>query len=428
MRREIIAQLKALRHGDVNPSQHWLKSNRELLLSQIKNTVSADKKNKFVLENFWLGLSIFLPKSFVYSVLKPATALILIVAMLAGGWIATVQASYESLPGDLLYSAKRATEKTRAAVVDAVGTKTASTKLHAEFAKRRANETKKLVSTSDPQKMEKAKGAVSDLKDEISVMSAKLEEIKSSDSAASTAKNITQDAEQIKGVLSEVKANLLSAPSTTAGGELTAQVSEAKSLTKDAAVKAVAVMVEKHLQGDNSVSTAEVKQTIVKQLQATVSEAAASKQNVDEMKKAVDLVKTEVKEMSAATPISTSTQALSEQVDVVAKQAESAVQITRQISTAASDTASKAVVMLSNDNLAQAITLMKEASTVNKEAERLLDNTLKTVQNVLPTMVVVKEDMPGVLPTSTIMITATSTAATATTVPAVILIVTSATR
>ena len=60
-----------------------------------------------------------------------------------------------------------------------MGSKTTETKLHVEFAKRRAAETKKIVAGVDPAKNAQAKQSVADLKTEIASVNNKLEESKS---------------------------------------------------------------------------------------------------------------------------------------------------------------------------------------------------------------------------------------------------------
>ena len=179
MSKEIIRQLKSLKHADTGPSEEWLKNNRELLLSQIRNTV-PEKNNrvKFSVDNFWQATSIFLPQTLVYRVIKPMTAIILILAMGIGSWVATVSASYESLPGEWLYSAKRATETFQSVSAEVVGNKNEAASLHGEFAKRRAVEIKSIVSQNDPSKIEIVSKTVNDLKQELNSVSNKLEEIK----------------------------------------------------------------------------------------------------------------------------------------------------------------------------------------------------------------------------------------------------------
>lgn len=392
---DIIKQLKTLKHQDVNPGEAWLKNNRELLMSQIKNTVKQDSNNKFRMENVWQSFSIFLPQSFVQTIVRPATALALIMAMVGGGWVATVSASSESLPGDWLYTAKRVTEQTQAAVVAVVGDKKAEANLHVEFAKRRAIETKKII--SDPQKIGMAMNTVNDLKNEIQSVSSTLNDLKSNDVSAQAARDISQNASQIQNVLTEVKTDLLTTPTSTAAnlGDLSTQVAEAKNLTKDTAVKAVEVMVAKHLQGDNSVSKDEVKQVITDQLQSAVADAAISQQNTADVNQAINIVRTEVAAISKDakhdkdTSLVSSTQILSTQLEAASKQTQSALTQTQQVGVSTTQQASEGQLFLSQDNLMQAVDMVRVVSDATKVSEQIADNTIKTVQTVLPVISVV---------------------------------------
>ena len=408
--REIIRQLKSLKHAKVKPSEKWLKDNRALLLSQIKNTVAQKTDTKFHMENIWQGMSIFLPSSFVYKVVRPVGVVMLIIAMGVGSWVATVDASYESLPGEWLYSAKRATEKTQVAVANVVGDKNGVTKLHMEFAKRRAAETKKIISTNVPNKIKIASETVNDLKKEIETVSDKLKEIKTiQNSSAEMAQNINQDAQQIKDVLKEVKVNLLASVNTTTVANLSDQVSEVKNLAKDTAAQAVDVMVAKHLQGDTSVSKDDVKQAINDQLQSVIKEAAELKQNAVEVNKVITVASKEAKEIARdarGADLVSSTQALSNKITEASKQTQAAVSTTQQFNSDAGKTVDEGQTLLSQDNLTQAMDKVKEANTAVTQAEKIADDTLKAVQAVLPVIAVVVEDPK--ISTSSITISTTS--------------------
>jgi hypothetical protein len=410
MSRELIRQLKSLKHAEIKPSEKWLKSNRELLLSQIKNTVIPKENTKFDFETIWQALSIFLPYSFVHKVVRPVVVVLLMVGMGISSWVVAASASSESLPGEWLYPAKRVTEATQVIVADVVGDTNGSTLLHAEFAKRRAEETRDIVSQNDPDKIEIAAKTVSDLKDEMETVSAKLEEIKAAqDSKAEMAQNINQNAQEIKDVLKEVKVNLLAnTVTTTDSDDLSVQISEVKNLAKDTAVRAVEIMVEKHLQGDTSVSKDDVKQAINDQLQSAIKDANELKQSVDEVNKVIGAVKTEVNVLAKdakGTDLVSTTQALSDKIDAASKQTQAAVSSTQQFNVVAGKTVDEGQTLLSQDNLASAVDKIKEVNTVTAQSEKITDDTLKAVQNVLP-VVAVATDIPAV--TSTIVIVTTT--------------------
>ncbi|HSR88845.1 MAG TPA: DUF5667 domain-containing protein [Candidatus Udaeobacter sp.] len=397
MNRDLIKQLKSLKQAEVKPSEKWLQNNRELLLSQIKNTISPKEENhKFSFESIWQAMSIFLPSSFVHQIVRPVVVVMLIIGMGVGSWVVAASASSDALPGEWLYPAKRVAEKTQVTMADAIGDKNGSTKLHVEFAKRRAIETRTIIAQNDPAKIQIASQAISDLKDEMQTVSSKLEEIKSTqDSSAEVVQNINQNAQEIKDVLKEVKVSLLANnEASTSTNDLSAQVSEVKNLAKDTAVRAVEIMVEKHLQGDVSVSKDDIKQAISDQLQSAVKDAAESKQSVEEVNKAIGVVKTEVNGLARdnkdAASVST-TQALSDKIDETSKQTQAAASSTQQLNVEASKTVSEGQILLSQDNLASAVGKIKEANTATSQSEKVSDDTLKSVQNVLPVVAVTAE-------------------------------------
>jgi F0F1-type ATP synthase membrane subunit b/b' len=396
---KIAKQLKELRQTEVNPNQEWLKTNRELLLLQIKNTVSAkdSKENKFLLDNVKFAFSFV---SFFISArraMRPMVVALLVLMIGAGGWIATVEASYEALPGEWLYPAKRVTEKTQAVVTTLVGTKSAETKMHVEFAKRRAVETKKIVASQDPERIKNANTTVNELKQEIKNVNTNLEEMKNSrtSEAAKTTKDIGKEAEEIKDVLKEVKVNLLASVSSTVNTDLTDAVKEAKDALKDTAVKAVEVLVSKHLDGDQNVSKAEVNTAIITQLQSSADEAGNSKDSAAEVNNAVKDVVKEAKivdEKNVDNKISAVT-AVTEIIKQAASTTADAAKRTNEMSSETDKKVVEAKQFLTIGDLSKAMNTIKEVNNTAKEAEKISDNSIKSVQTVLPVVAVVKEDI-----------------------------------
>ena len=325
--------------------------------------------------------------------IRPAVAFVLIFALGLGGWAATVSASYEALPGDWLYAAKRAAEKTQVAVTDVVGDKNDVVKLHGELAKRRAIETKKIVSQNNPDKIAIAVKTVSDLKDEIKTINTKLEEIKTgSNTGAVAVKDINQSTQEIKGVLKEVRVNLLASNNQAETTDLSSQVSEVKNLVQDTAVKATEILVEKHLQGDTSVSKEEVKEVINTQLKSAAQDAAESNQNIAEVNKAVDVVKDEMasKVQAKATLVAPSdAKVISSQIDAASKQTQAAVNTAQQLNTEAGKTATEGQISLSQDKLTEAVDQLKKVNATTNQVEQITDTALKTVQTILPVVAVV---------------------------------------
>lgn len=398
MSKILIRQLKTLRHKEVKPNEAWLKNNRELLLSQIRNTVPAQPARKMTFDNFVEFFAIFLPQSFVHRVVRPVIAFVLVLAMGVGSWVATVSASYQALPGDFLYSTKRATETIQVKGAEVVGDTNNAAKLHLEFAKRRAVETKTIVSQNNPEKIKIAAQTVDDLKNEIQNINSKLEEIKTSDdSAGDLVKDISKNTQEINGVLKEVKVNLLVSTDKENSADLATQVSEVKSIVKDTAVKAVEVMVVKHLQGDESVSKDDVKEAITTQLQSAAKDVVESKDSITEVNKAINVVKTEVtnaiaKETKSTSLTTTAENAqLSEKIEATSKQTQEAVTNFQKVSTETDKTVSEGKELLSQDNLSSAIDKIKEVNAATAEVEKITDATLKAVQQILPVVTAVAD-------------------------------------
>lgn len=416
MSKQLIQQLKGLKHGEANPRAEWVRNNRDFLLSQIKNTLPAESEKRFMRtswQSVWPALSIFLPQNFVYNVLRPVAILLVVVSVATSGWITTVDAAYESLPGDLLYPAKRVAEKTQVTVAAVLGDKSAETKLHVKFARRRATETKKIVAIAalNPKKKGDAVQAVAELKKEMKNVEDGLTEMKiaavGQPGAAEAAKDVGQNTEQIKVMLKEVKDDLL-VSSSTEDRALSQEVSNVKDLVKDVGMQAMEVMVTKHMEGDQSVSSDEVRQTISKSLQATATDATESKQNARSAQAVAEAVKTEVNDQSKVLPlpaVTTESRALSEKVSSVsAGTKEAAIQ-----TSAASVEVDKKVVeaqrLLVSGDLAGAVDKAREASTAASESEKISDSAVQQVQTVVP-IVVVKENV-GILPLPVIVATGT---------------------
>ncbi|OGH94941.1 MAG: hypothetical protein A2538_04600 [Candidatus Magasanikbacteria bacterium RIFOXYD2_FULL_41_14] len=392
--RELIEQLKALKHSEVRPREEWLKNSRSLLLSQIKNTVEPEAKHSYKIDNVWTGLSIFLPKSFVYSIVRPVAVLLVVMMVATSGWVTTVDAAYNTLPGDWLYPAKRAAEKTQVAVATAVGAKTTETKLHTEFAKRRATEAKQIVKSNDPKKNEKVAQVVNDLKKEIQNVNNNLSAEQNGAMSASVIKEVKQDIEQINNVLQEVKTNSLASPSTTVATATTQAVSDVKNLVQDAGVKATEVLVNKQMNGDTTVSSDEVKKEISNTLDAVVTSVGNNKQSIDAANVVMEAAQAGVQKESSASGATASAKALSDRIDVVVAETKVAAEQTQAAKVVADQKISEAKDLLDKGDLVSAVDKMKEAAAATDVAEKLSDKTLSNAHAVLPVATVIKEVAP----------------------------------
>ena len=128
----------------LNPDSSWVARNRANLMAQIGNTVSGDQP-RFRFDYVWQAINIFVPGRLAYTVVRPMAVFVLVGAVATSGWIASVGATQNCLPGEICYGVKLAAEKTQELVTTVTGAKDQQAQMHLEFATRRANEVKKVV-------------------------------------------------------------------------------------------------------------------------------------------------------------------------------------------------------------------------------------------------------------------------------------------
>lgn len=378
MSKELIKQLKNLKHNEVSPRPEWLKSNRAVLLSQINNTVPAEKES--LMENVWLGMSILLPKKFVFGFVRPIAVLLVVALVGTSGWIATVDASYESVPGDLLYPAKRMLERTQITAASVIGARHTTTKLHSEFAKRRAAEINNVIKSGEKMDSIKVSSAVSDLKSELKNVSDNLEKVKSDPGSGNLAKEMQKNNEKIKNSLNEAKKSL-SSDSSVEVLTISKDITEAKDLTVNASVQVLELLVKKHQDGE--VSKEDISMVIDQTMENAVADMEAKKQKIQTVKSVVDAMM-DVKEVVGVDEEGVS------KIDNITIKTNEAVE---QVNVAANQVADKVIEiknMVENGELAEAITMVKSATETTRNAEKIQDDSLIAVQKVVP-MPLIKE-------------------------------------
>jgi len=143
-------QLKKLKNTNsrINPDRSWVLENKEKMMCQIGNS-TTNEKNTFSFTYIWDMINVIVPGQMVYSVVRPVLVFLLIGAVATSGWIASVGATANSLPGDIGYGVKMATEKTQQIVASMTSSDQKEAELHLEFATRRAKEVKKIVEKKD---------------------------------------------------------------------------------------------------------------------------------------------------------------------------------------------------------------------------------------------------------------------------------------
>ncbi|MEK7211597.1 MAG: DUF5667 domain-containing protein [Patescibacteria group bacterium] len=261
-----IQLLKSLRVGG-EPSRDFVARNREILMMQAQNSIDAKKRPAATvnLRDLRQFVSSLIPVNLNRFILRPALVVFLAFGVITSGWIASVSASLNSLPGDTLYSLKIATEKAQLVFVSGDN----EARLQVELAGRRMEEVSKISENQMPNKEQLIGMAVANFNEQMGSVKESFEEIKITESAVKVtevAKIIDRKSAEYREALVKTETHLSPAAQT--------QVNEAKQLVDDAGISAVAAIVQNHLD-DKTISTEqEVAQKVQEKL-TTVTNAVA---------------------------------------------------------------------------------------------------------------------------------------------------------
>lgn len=158
------------------------------------------------------------------------------VVLMLGGWITTVDAAANSLPGDTLYGLKLVSEQVRLRLAPLEQRAV----LHTEFAERRLDE---VIALQHAGTVESAniKVAVEAFKNEITSANADLQQLVLLGSAEAL-----QTANALEGKLTSFDAALNETAATSANVEVSTQVEDAKDAARETQSTAVSVVVDSH--------------------------------------------------------------------------------------------------------------------------------------------------------------------------------------
>lgn len=191
------------------------------------------------------------------TVLQPMAVGISAFVLVLGGWVATVNASYDTLPGDALYPVKLATERVQLTMATTTSRKA---KLHVEFAGRRLQEMTRLEDGGKGMVVNKL---VQGFKQEMASASANLSKLQENDSASavSIAAVLDRRADEYKAVLGQ--AQQAESDNVQAQDALT----DARAAAKETEAAAVQVLVKANELSDNT----QTKEDLQKSFQSEVA-------------------------------------------------------------------------------------------------------------------------------------------------------------
>ena len=268
MNRELIKNLKNLKNdGRLNPDRAWLARNREEVLDCVRRQSENQKAARpNFLEVLSEGLHVFVSGR-VLGLARTGLTVFLIGILAVGGWIASVSASYSSLPGEILYGVKIAAEKTELIVASVIGSKEDEVTTILKHASTRVDEYQRSKSA------EQSSEAIESLKKKIESTQESLD-----DASQSTSKTAVAVARVVEKKTGEILDSLADKRNTqTPSAELGKEIVEAEALIQKAGIKAVEVLVERVESGgvdEAVISKAEVKDTINRRLDKLVSDVS----------------------------------------------------------------------------------------------------------------------------------------------------------
>jgi hypothetical protein len=223
----------------MSPDRDWVSKNKEQMMSQIRNTVDETVERSMADALFGM-VDIFVPAR-MFFVARAMAVFALIISMVGSGWLASVSASSNSLPGDTLYGVKLATERTKVMVASATGNSEAVTKHHMASAQKRSKELEQV--SEEPARVEVG---IKELKKSVELTTESLEKTKQDDpeAAKALAKDITEQTKDISLSLKEV-----SRETAEKDIDIAKEVLDTKKAVTDTGLDAVELLAEESVEG-----------------------------------------------------------------------------------------------------------------------------------------------------------------------------------
>lgn len=282
-----LKAIKTLGAG-INPDPVWVASSRARLLQQISNTRIPVEKPVAVdtVHAFWFQVR---SSSFVRT-MRPALTALSVAVIATGGWIASVSASVNSLPGDRLWIVKRVAQNTEIAVKSLGASDTEKMQLKLRLAKSRVDDIKKtytkklntVAASSDRTKTIKDLNvAVHDIQAAAREVSTSItDQVKETTKekpleVVETVKTVARDtAELAKGLASTVSA------SNSSDVEITKQVLETVKVVNQTGINAVEAVVQQQTELAKSGETNNVKNIVSEKVVDLVQSTEAIKNDL----------------------------------------------------------------------------------------------------------------------------------------------------
>lgn len=373
MSREIIEKIKQIKNhnGQVNPDRDWVAQNRAQMMTQIKNTL-PETKPKFNFDMIWQGIGIFVPNRIVYHVVRPVAVCALVAAVATSGWIASVSATQDSLPGELGYGVKMATEKTQLAVASMISSDDKEAQMHMELASKRAKEIKQVVKENKNNSNKNVQVAMVDLEKSIQVVEQKIKTVGESqpEKVLEVSKNVTEKTKEIKESLKEVE---VSSPEV--------DVENIKKITNEVSLAAVEKVVQKKEEGKVEISEEEVKKLVNDQIEIINNEVGAVQQKAEVVVEKINNNQTNQTSIVNNSVVVADPVSSTENVAIVKEAVETTSKTVAVNTEQTEKSLTEAKTLVESNQLMQAIQIVKEVSITTQETAQVVKNTQKIVSD-----------------------------------------------
>lgn len=246
---DLIKNLKALRHDPElgSRTRAQTEARRQILLEQIGATdLSRPQYSLRDHVEYWTS-------SLSVMVLKPAMVVVGLFVLAVGGWMTSVSAAYDSVPGDVLYPIKIASEQAQLTLATSAQQRA---QLHMEFASRRLQEVNTITSSADNNKSGKINAAVAAFKTEVNQAKDDMQKLPAGD-AVQVASTLDAKADEYSAAIDQAVTQINNSQPADVGQAVAAVQDD----VKQAADAAVGVLVSTAEQEPDSIVTASLKQS-----------------------------------------------------------------------------------------------------------------------------------------------------------------------
>lgn len=382
---EIKQQLKQIKlsNGRVNPDRVWVAQTRENILNQIHNTVGEKEGSFSFRKTIEQAVCLFVPQQMV-RLARPVAAFLLIGVITMSGWIASVNATQSCLPGEGCYNVKLAVEKTQVLVAAMTSSEGTQTQLHLEFATRRAQEAKKVVSKKDADSPKKATVAIKHLQDSLKSADVTVQNAGNSApvKAAELAKDVNEKTEKIVETLKEVSKEVSKEPQTVDPG-LVKQVAESTKMANETGIKAIEVAVQKQSETKDGVLKAEKAEEVKNLMEEKINHILKEGETVKAVAQDVLMASSSPAMVNPGMQVASSTANSSSTISVKAV-VEQAVQKVNETTAAAEKVAAEAKGLAANNQLLEAVQKVRATNEIVNQAQQAVAEATQTVKDALP--------------------------------------------